>query len=359
MSPGLKLYLDCIVFIFGAVVGSFLNVCVHRMPRGRSIVRPPSHCPKCKEPIQWFDNIPILSYVILRGRCRNCAVRISPRYALVELVTGLFFLAVWLKFTGWLIPIFWLFIAGLLVATFIDFEHYIIPDEITLGGCVAGLVLATAFPPLVGETVWYLGLVWSFVGLLVGGLSVWAIVEVGKLAFGRRKVPLELGTVVTIADKQLTVQDEVVKWEELFMRDSDRIRFRAATLTFADKTLADVDVRVSETHLYLGEEQFELTTVGPIRATTDLLILPQEAMGFGDVKLMAGIGAFLGWKPALFTLMVSSLLGSVVGLGLIILRLREMRGRIPYGPYIAAAAVLWVFYGRELVDWYMRLLIKE
>ena len=94
MSPGLKLYLDCIVFIFGAVVGSFLNVCVHRMPRGRSIVRPPSHCPKCKEPIQWFDNIPILSYVILRGRCRNCAVRISPRYALVELVTGLFFLAV-------------------------------------------------------------------------------------------------------------------------------------------------------------------------------------------------------------------------------------------------------------------------
>ena len=104
---------------------------------------------------------------------------------------------------------------------------------------------------------------------------------------------------------------------------------------------------------------FELTQVGQIQAKTNLLVLPQEAMGFGDVKLMAAVGAFLGWKPALFALMISSLLGSVVGLGLIALRLRELRGRIPYGPYIAAAAVLWVFYGRELVDWYMHLLIKE
>ncbi len=359
MSPGLSLYLDCIAFIFGAVVGSFLNVCVHRLPRDQSIVRPPSHCPKCKQPIRWFDNIPIVSYLVLRGRCRSCGVRISPRYATVELITGLFFLAVWLKFTGWFVPVYWLFIAGLMVATFIDFEHYIIPDEITLGGCVAGLVLAAVFPPLVGQTIWYKGWLWSFVGLLVGGLSVWAIVEVGKFLFGRRKVPLDPGTAITIADKQLTVLDEVVKWDELFMRDSDRIRFRAATLQFADKTYADVEVRVSETKLYVGEEEVDLGQAGAIQATTDLLIVPQEAMGFGDVKLMAAIGAFLGWKPALFTLMVSSLLGSVVGLALIVLRLREMRGRIPYGPYIAAAAVIWVFYGNELVDWYMGLLIKE
>ncbi len=359
MSPWLALYLDVVAFVFGAVVGSFLNVCVHRMPRAQSVVRPPSHCPKCKQPIRWFDNIPILSYLLLRGRCRQCGARISPRYATVELATGLLFLAVWLKFTGWLVPIYWLFIAGLIVATFIDFEHYIIPDEITLGGCVAGLALATLHPPLVGESVWYRGLLWSLVGLLVGGLTVWAIVEVGKWIFGRKKVPLEPGTTITIADRKLTVLDEVVKWDELFMRQSDRIRFRAATLVVGDKSYQDVEVAISETHLDVGGEKLELTASGPIRGTTDLLILPQEAMGFGDVKLMAAIGAFLGWKPALFTLMVSSLLGSVVGLALIVLRLREMRGRIPYGPYIAAAAVLWVFYGHDLVDWYLRLLIKD
>jgi leader peptidase (prepilin peptidase)/N-methyltransferase len=252
-----------------------------------------------------------------------------------------------------------LFVAGLMVATFIDFEHYIIPDEITLGGCVAGLALATLYPPLVGESVWYLGLLASLVGLLVGGLSVWAIVEIGKWMFGRKKVPLEPGTPIAIADRKLTVRDDVVKWDELFMRQSDRIRFRAAALVIGGKSYQDVEVTISETHVEVGGEKFELATTGPITATTDLLILPQEAMGFGDVKLMAAIGAFLGWKPALFTLMVSSLLGSVVGLALIVLRLREMRGRIPYGPYIAAAAVIWVFYGHDLVDWYVGLLIKD
>ncbi|MCS7049876.1 MAG: prepilin peptidase, partial [Verrucomicrobiae bacterium] len=136
-------YLTAIVFAFGAVVGSFLNVCIHRLPRGRSIVSPPSHCPKCKQPIRWSDNIPIVSYVLLSGRCRHCHEPISPRYVIVEALTAVFFVTIWWRETGWMVPIYWLFIAGLIVATFIDFEHYIIPDEITLGGCAAGVVLAT------------------------------------------------------------------------------------------------------------------------------------------------------------------------------------------------------------------------
>lgn len=352
MNPWLEWYLTAIVFVFGAVVGSFLNVCIHRMPRGRSIVHPPSHCPRCKQAIRWVDNIPLVSYARLRGRCRHCGERISPRYVLVEMLTAALFMAVWWKWTGWFVPIYWLFIAGLIVATFIDFEHYIIPDEITLGGCVAGLVLATVYPPLLEQRSWYQGLAWSSVGLVAGGAILYVIVEVGKWIFGKRKIPLDDSTDVRIAEGKLWVGEEATRWDELFMRPTDRVEFHAEQLELQGQQLTDVAVKISETRVEIGEQSHELAAVTPLRARTKLLIVPQEAMGLGDVKLMAAVGAFLGWKAVLFVLMLSSMLGSLVGLILIALRLRELRGRIPYGPYIAAAAVVWLFCGAELTHWY-------
>src|SRR2546430_8703853 len=131
-----------VFFVFGCIVGSFLNVCIHRMPAGQSIISPPSHCPHCKYSIPWYLNVPLITWLYLRGKCKNCGAPISIRYFLVELLTGTAFLGCWLAFgkqSAGLALIYAVFLSGLIVATFIDFEHFIIPDEITIGGMVAGV----------------------------------------------------------------------------------------------------------------------------------------------------------------------------------------------------------------------------
>src|SRR5579859_6696570 len=140
-----------VLFVFGCIVGSFLNVCIHRMPLGQSVVSPPSHCPHCKYSIPWYLNIPLITWLYLQGKCRNCRAPISIRYFLVELLTGAVFLACWLRFgsgSAVLALIYCFVMAGLMVATFIDFEHFIIPDEITIGGMVAGFICSFFFPAL-------------------------------------------------------------------------------------------------------------------------------------------------------------------------------------------------------------------
>jgi leader peptidase (prepilin peptidase) / N-methyltransferase len=271
---GLQLYLDFVVFAFGAVIGSFLNVCVHRMPRDESIVSPPSHCPHCNHRIRWIDNVPLVSYLALRGKCRYCAAKISPRYFLIELLTAVLYLLMWLKLTQWdptpvrgiyflKGPIYWLVIAGLIVATFIDFEHYIIPNEITFGGIILGLLVSAVYPPLMDANTMPLSLWRSFLGVMVGGLTLLTVAFVGELVFRK------------------------------------------------------------------------------------------EAMGMGDVKFLAAIGAFLGWQSTLFTIFVSSLLGGVVGLILVLGSKKGWESRIPYGPYIAFGALLWMYCGNEIVHWYL------
>jgi len=351
----LRLYLDFVVFVFGAIIGSFLNVCIHRMPRGESIVNPPSHCPHCNTRIRWRDNVPLISWPALRGKCRYCGAKITSRYFLVELLTAVLFLAVWLAYERtWVAPVYWVLVAGLIIATFIDFEHYIIPNEITMGGAAAGFFLSLCVPALHGGTNWLAAARESAVGIAVGAVVMFFIIEMGKLAFGRLKIPLPAGTAVRIEPGKIKVGEDETPFEEVFSRDSDRILFRAATLTFGEQTLTDAQVSLSETKLRVGDQEHELAQVGPVNATTDLLVLPREAMGMGDMKLMAGLGAFLGWKATLFCLMLSSVLGTVIALALVVLRKRELHGRIPYGPYIAAASLVWIFGGREWVQWYLQ-----
>jgi leader peptidase (prepilin peptidase) / N-methyltransferase len=360
MSTGLQLYLDVIVFFLGAAIGSFANVCIYRMPREMSIVTPRSRCGTCERPIAWYDNIPLISYLVLKGACRWCGSRFSFRYWLVEFLMGVLWLGVWLHYrqSGEYVMIlaYWVFIALLVIGSFIDFEFYIIPDEITLGGVVVGFFFSIVAPALQGVSAIPRAALHSFLGIIVGGGVLYLMVELGKLMFGRLKVPLSADQKVVIADGKLKEGEEEMAWEDIFSRESDRIRFRAIKLSFQDKIFENVDVAVSETTLSLTGADYVLTEIGPVEFSTELLIIPREAMGLGDAKLLAAVGAFLGWQAALVTVFCASVVGGLVSLALISTGKKEWQSRIPYGPYLALGALLWIYYGRELVDCYMQLI---
>jgi leader peptidase (prepilin peptidase)/N-methyltransferase len=344
------------VFIFGSMVGSFLNVCIYRMPLGQSVVSPPSHCPKCKYSIPAFLNIPLLTWVFLRGRCRNCGETISPRYFLVELLTGTLFAASWLTFgheSTLLALAYCLVLAGLIVATFIDLEHFIIPDEITIGGMVAGFCCSFAVPALHGQISLAGSLRQSLLGAALGGGLIYGILRLGKLFFGRQRLALPADTKIVFTETAVCLPDKEIPYEDLFYRQSDVIRLQARTVELVDRCYKDIQVRLSPSSLEIGDERLNPSEVPYMAAVSTEIVLPREAMGFGDVKFMAGIGAFLGWKAVIFSLMISSLIGSLVGVALILLKRQAWSSRLPYGPYIAIAAAIWIFAGRDLLQWWL------
>jgi len=273
MGPAWQAYFTVLSFCLGACVGSFLNVCICRIPLGRSVISPGSRCPRCEARIAWRDNVPLISFFLLRGRCRRCRGRISPRYVVVELITAVLFLFVWVKFSGVAVRLpglapdpnpaavvpYWIMISGLLLGTFVDLEHMIIPDRVTWGGMAAGLALSAAAPSLHHADGPLGGLCAAAAGAALGFGLLWTVAGLGKLIFRK------------------------------------------------------------------------------------------DAMGFGDVKLLGAIGAFLGWRATLFTLMGSSMAGSIVGLSLVLSGRGRMQSRIPYGPYLALAAVVWTLWG---ADWW-------
>jgi leader peptidase (prepilin peptidase)/N-methyltransferase len=348
------------LFVFGAMVGSFLNVCIHRLPLGESVVSPPSHCPHCRYAIPWYLNIPLITWLYLRGKCRNCGAPISIRYFLVELLTGAVFLACWLRF-GSVSPalalVYCLFLAGLIAATFIDFEHFIIPDEITIGGMVAGFICSFFILPLhqVGSVP--ASLKQSLLGMGAGAGLIYLVLRLGKLVFGKHKVELPPETRIVFTETAVLLHDRAIPYEELFYRQSDSILLRARTVELVDRCYKNVVVRLSPALLQIDDERVNPESVPHLEAVSSEIVLPREAMGFGDVKFMGGIGAFLGWKAVVFSLMVSSAIGSVVGLALIAVGRRQ--SRLPYGPYIAMAAAIWIFTGPQLIQWYERLITSS
>jgi len=341
-----------VFFVLGCIVGSFLNVCIYRLPLGLSIVTPKSHCPHCKYSIPWYLNLPLVTWLALRGRCKNCGAPISPRYFFVELLTGVTFLGCWLAFgekSAALALVYSVFIAGMITATFIDFEHFIIPDEITLGGMVAGVVASFFLPPLHGERAPGWGLLQGLIGLLAGAGTIYAILRLGKLLFGRQRVKLPLETKIVFTETAVHLPDREIPYEELFYRKSDVIVLRARTLELVDRGYANVLMRLSPSVLEIGGEKIDPETVVYMEAVSAEIILPREAMGLGDVKFMGAIGAFTGWQGVIFSLMLSSMLGAAVGVALIAMRRRRWSSRMPYGPYIALAAVIWIFVGKNIV----------
>lgn len=242
-------------FAFGAAVGSFLNVVIYRVPLGLSVVSPPSHCPSCDSKIAPLRNIPIVSYLLLKGRCGDCGAGISARYPLVEALTALFFTALWWRFgPGAELVFYCLFAAGVVAMIFIDIDHKIIPDSISLGGIVVGFA-SSFFTPL-GWTA-------SLIGMALGA-----------------------GSLLSVA---------VAYW----------------------------------------------------------LVTKREGMGMGDVKLLGAIGAFLGWEAVLFTIFMASVSGALLGGVLLLLSGGDRHLEIPFGPYLAFGAVLYLFAGEAIVDWYI------
>ena len=344
-----------VFFVLGSMVGSFLNVCIHRMPLGESIVTPPSHCPGCGALIRWWQNIPIFSWLALRGRCAGCGARISPRYILVEALTGMLFAILWIQHgmvsvLGVLALV--VFTAGLIVATFIDLEHLIIPDEITLGGTAVGVVCSVIAPSIQSQTYVWPALRSSLIGLVVGAGVVFAILELGKLLFGRQRLRLPEGTRMVFTETELHLPDRVLPYEEVFFRVSDTLMFHASRLELTDRCYQSVMVRLKLRAglLVIGDEEVDASTVTWMAAEADQVTVPREAMGWGDVKFMAAIGAFTGWQGVVFTLLGSSVAGLLVNLGLISMRRRQWSAQIPFGPYLALAALFWALGAR---DWWV------
>ncbi len=344
-------------FVFGSIVGSFLNVCIHRMPLGQSIVRPPSHCPHCGYSIPWYLNIPLVTWFWLGGRCAHCKAPISPRYVLVELLTAALFAACWINF-GRLSPLlplaYGIFIAGLIVGSFIDLEHLIIPDQITYGGMAAGLLCSffvpqmhLAFPDFIRLSTPGAGLVDSFLGLAAGAGLIYGILRLGKLFLGRQQVDLPPATRIVFTETAVQLPGEEIAYEDLFYRKSDAIELQALRVELIDRCYANIPVRLTAGCLKIGGDSFEPEKVTCLEAVADRIVLPREVMGPADVTFMAAIGAFLGWPAVLFCLALSSLLGSIVGLTAIVFGQRDWSSRIPYGPYIAVGAVVWIFGGYQ------------
>lgn len=331
------------------------------MPRDLAVNQPKrSFCPNCKTQIKWYHNLPVISWLSLRGKCGYCGVPISPRYLGVEILTGVLFLAVFHRVHPLLLLPWWILISLLVVATFIDLEFYIIPNEITVGGALAGIVLSPIFPIMMGASSWWESLLWSVCGAATGYFLLWGVVEMGKLAFGRKKVRYPAGTKFHVRQDGeqpvLTVGDESLPWSDLFARESDRMILSVEKAAVNEKAVTVTEMVFYHDRLEIGGEKSPLTEVNTVAGMVTQIVIPREAMGFGDVKFIAAIGAFLGWQAVLFTVPVAAVCGSVIGIGSMLIGKREWSAKIPFGPYLAFGALTWMFAGPELLRWYAGLL---
>jgi leader peptidase (prepilin peptidase) / N-methyltransferase len=276
-----ELFIGIFVFLFGLIIGSFLNVCILRIPGGKSIVMPASACPKCAAPIRPYDNIPVISYVILGGKCRACKTPISPMYPLVELLTGLLFLACYLAFGLTVETLKWaVFSAIMIVLVFTDLRERLLPDVVNYTGLALGLALSFFIKPTDGTALWIANHIFDF------------------------PPP-------------------------------------APVLSFAD---AIFGAAFGSSLLWLVSEAY-------------FRLRGREGMGLGDVKMMLMAGAFLGTKRTLLTILAGSLLGSILGVAVILARRKEADYELPFGTFLGMAALLVVFFGTPVVNWYQSLLM--
>ncbi len=344
--------------VIGAIIGSFLNACIHRMPRGIPLGNPKrSFCPSCNRMIPWYENLPIISWLLLRGKCAGCGMRISVRYLCVEVLTAGLFLAAWLLYGLPLAPVYWLFLALLVAATFIDIEHFIIPDEITWGGTVIGIVLSGILPEMMQTDSRLYALALSFLSALLGFGMLWLIVELGKLAFGKKKHVFDTEESFTWKrdgdTASITIGGETLTWDEVFYRPSDELVLICPSATIGERKLEKCTLRIRYNQMILeGGEILMLDDLDTISGTLTAITIPREAMGFGDVKFIAAIGAFLGWKAVLFTIGAGSIIGCVAALAGIFLAKDRAGSRVPFGPFLALGAAIWVFGGEAIWNWY-------
>jgi leader peptidase (prepilin peptidase)/N-methyltransferase len=352
---------DAFAFVLGAAVGSFLNVCIYRWPVDLSINKPRrSFCPECKQPIPWHQNLPLVSWVALGGRCANCGAKISFRYFVVELVTALLFLAIWQWFTWQVAVAYWIFISFLIIGTFIDFEHFIIPDRVTIGGTIAGVICSVIVPALMQTNSRVAAGVRALLAAALGYVILWIVLEAGKIAFGRKRVGFDAPTPFTWTkhgdDADFVVGGEGSLWSEYFAREKDRLLLQCDEVKIDHHEYGNVTLAFRYDRVTADGHVLMLDDVTHISGVTRELIIPREAMGRGDLKFLAAIGAFLGWRAVLFSLFAGSLLGSVIGLITLVVGKPVWSAKLPFGPYLAFGALAWMFFGEVLLHWYETLL---
>ena len=360
-KPTYEFLFGAFAFVIGAAVGSFLNVCIYRWPVDLSINRPRrSFCPNCKQPIPWQQNLPLISWIVLRGRCANCGAKISFRYFAVELVTALLFLAIWESFPWQVAIAFWVFVSFLIIGTFIDFEHFIIPDRVTIGGVIAGVAFSVTVPALMGTDSRLAAGVRSFLAAALGYVILWIVLEAGKIAFGRKRIRFEAPTLFTWAkrgdDADFVVGTEESLWSDYFAREKDRLLLICEEVRIDHHTYGNVTLDFRYDRVTAEGHVTMLNDVTHISGVARELVIPREAMGRGDLKFLAAIGAFLGWRAVLFSLFAGSLLGSIVGLITLVVGKPVWSAKLPFGPYLAFGAVTWMFFGTFFLRWYGTLL---
>jgi leader peptidase (prepilin peptidase)/N-methyltransferase len=360
-EPIYKFLFGAFAFVLGAAVGSFLNVCIYRWPVDLSINRPRrSFCPNCRQPIPWHQNLPLISWLVLRGRCANCGAKISFRYFAVELVTALLFLAIWEGFPWLVVIAYWIFISFLIIGTFIDFEHFIIPDRVTIGGTVAGVVCSVAVPALMQTDSRLAAGVRSFLAAVLGYVILLIVLEAGKVAFGRKRIRFDAPTPFTWTkrgdDADFVVGTEESLWSDYFAREKDRLLLTCDEASIDDCMYGNVMLNFRYDRVTAEGHVLMLDDVTQISGVARELTIPREAMGRGDLKFLAAIGAFLGWRAVLFSLFAGSLLGSIVGLITLLVGKPVWSAKLPFGPYLAFGAVTWMFFGNMFLRWYVTLL---
>ncbi|HEX2749950.1 MAG TPA: prepilin peptidase, partial [Verrucomicrobiales bacterium] len=286
----------------------------------------------------------------------------------VELLTGLLFLAAFLLFQwNWNLLAAWTFISLCVAGSYIDIDHQILPHEITWGGAAAGVVASAAIPNLIVEGSWWMNLLQSLGGAALGYVLIFGIVQLGKLAFGRLKLAFEKPVDWSVSQAEgaeepvFKVADQEEGWSNIFNRTSDRLIIRAASAKLDDRNLESVILTMSNDTVSFvpqagGEaETIPLENIKAMSGTCTSVEQPREAMGMGDANWMACVGAFFGWKAVLFTVLAGSVIGAFISMVMILLRRREWAARIPFGPYLASGAMIWLFVGPRLLEWYLAL----
>lgn len=343
--------------MFGACIGSFLNVVVYRMPRGLSVNEPSrSFCPTCKKPIPWYLNLPIISWLTLRGRSACCGQRISIRYWLVEVAcAALFGIIAWyfclddiftqILLCGW--------VALMLACFCIDWEQMVVLPSLTVAAAVIGLLLAGLSPWMVEPTSLEPtdGLLWSVVGAVGGFVLFRAVGLVGRLLFGRRRavypqpVAWSMKQAADGEDIELTLGEEKLLWSELFMEQENRFALTAATLDGRVTTPAELKFCADALELPDGT-RIELESVESLSGMASGYSARRAAMGSGDAWLALAIGAVGGWQAVVFSLVA----GSFIGLLWAVVARIGFGKPMPFGPALILASVVWLFFGLEVQD---------
>lgn len=353
------------VFLLGACVGSFLNVVIYRIPAGLSVNHPKrSFCPLCKAPIPWFRNIPLLSWLQLRGKCADCHAKIPMRYWFVELVTALLFVACWKWHPPLAAPGLFVLSALLIAITCIDADHQIIPGELTWIGAAVGLLSSMLYPSLLHLTdssgepqLWWQALRDSALGWVLGFFGLWSVVLFGKMLFGKKKIDFDEATAWKLIDSPsedqplvFSCDGEEIPWYDLFFRKSDEMQLQCPQIELDGREIGAGLLRIRETEITLPDgTRVNLESIKSLSGKVTHAVIPREAMGMGDPHLLGMIGAFIGGAGVIFTVSASAIYAIIAAIF----------GRIgfgkplPYGPFLALGGLTWIFGGWKLWNLYL------